>query len=164
MAAGGGSGARFHRDALRFAQSQWRCGKPAQAILQLDKAWGADLPDGPDDREGFPSPYMALAWIMKTAATGNHGYLGNPVRHFQHLASRMSGPRLEIRAWRAWFCLHLAERLLPPGGFPRDGRQLAREGLFIPSAGSVLAQLARMGWPGEARQARAALEDPPTKA
>ncbi|HSP42506.1 MAG TPA: hypothetical protein VLO11_06530, partial [Luteolibacter sp.] len=76
----------------------------------------------------------------------------------------MSGPRTEIRTWRAWFCMHLAERLLPPGGFPRDGRQLAREGLFIPSIGCALAQLARIGWPGEAQDARAALDDPPTKA
>lgn len=155
-------GVDFHHDALRFAQSQWRCGKPAQAILQLDKAWGADLPGGPEDAAADASPYMALAWIMQTAAAGNHGYLGNPVRHFQHLASRMSGPRAEIRAWRAWFCMHLAERLLPSGGFPRDGRQLAREGLFVPAIGSALAHLARMGWPGEARQATAALDDPPS--
>jgi hypothetical protein len=161
---GVGRGVEFHQDALRFAQSQWRCGKPAQAILQLDKAWGADLTDGPEDCAAAASPYMALAWIMKTAAAGNHGYLGNPVRHFQHLASRMSGPRAEIRAWRAWFCMHLAERLLPPCGFPRDGRQLVREGLFVPSMGSALAQLARMGWPGEAGHARSALDDPPTKA
>ncbi len=161
---GPGRGLNFHQDALRFAQSQWRCGKPAQAILQLDKAWGADLPGGPDDTAADASPYVALAWILKTAAAGNHGYLGNPVRHFQHLASRMSGPRAEIRAWRAWFCMHLAERLLAPGGFPRDGRQLAREGLFVPTMGSALAHLARIGWPGEARQAWVALDDPPTKA
>ena len=152
----------FYQDALRFAHSQWRGGKPAQAILQLDKAWGADLPDGPDDRTLPAAPYMALAWILKTAAAGKHGYLGNPVRHFQHLASRMSGPRAEIRAWRAWFCMHLAERLLPPCGFPRDGRQLAREGLFVPSIGCSLAHLARAGWPGEALDARTALDDPPS--
>ena len=39
-------GADFYRDALRFAQSQWMSGKPAQAVLQLDKAWMADLAGG----------------------------------------------------------------------------------------------------------------------
>ena len=38
-------GAAFYQDALRYAQSLWISGKPAQAILQLDKAWMADLSD-----------------------------------------------------------------------------------------------------------------------
>jgi hypothetical protein len=142
-------GAAFYQDALRFAQSQWLAGKPAQAILQLDKAWLADLTEFPEMTDTHPSPYHALAWMLHHAAAGNRGYLGNPVRHFQHLASRMSGPRAEIRAWRAWLCMHLAERVLPRPGFPRDGRQIAREGLWIPSAGRALEAVARHGWPRE---------------
>ena len=55
------SGARhFYQDALRYAQSQWISGKPAQAILQLDKAWMADLPaDHPVLR--FPSAALSGA-------------------------------------------------------------------------------------------------------
>jgi hypothetical protein len=150
-------GAAFYQDALRFAQSQWLDGKPAQAILQLDKAWMADLTESSESAAAHPSPYRALAWILRHAVAGNCGYLGNPVRHFQHLASRMSGPRAEIRAWRAWLCMHLAERVLPRAGFPLDGRQIAREGLWIPSAGRALDAVACHGWPGEWLAARCAM-------
>ncbi len=150
---GSARGAAFYQDALRYAQSQWISGKPAQALLQLDKAWMADLTNGDPVLRQDPPPYQALAWIMRQAAGGNHGYLGNPVRHFQHLASRMSGPRAEVRSWRAWLCLHLAERVLPPAGFPRDGRQLAREGLWVPGFGRTLVAVAATGWPGEAAAA-----------
>lgn len=123
----------FYRDALRYAQSQWISGKPAQAILQLNKAWMADLPAETPDSSSLADPYRALVWILETASTHDCGYLGNPVRHFQHLASRMSGPCAEIRAWRAWLCFHLAEQVLNPAEYPRDGEQIAREGLWIPS-------------------------------
>ena len=143
-------GSAFYQDALRFAQSQWISGKPAQAILQLDKAWMAEAPGD------HPAPYRALVWILAEASDGGRGYLGNPVRHFQHLASRMSGPRPEVRSWRAWFCFHLAEGVLPRERFPRDGRQIAREGLWIPGRFQALEKVARLGWPGEAGQAREA--------
>jgi hypothetical protein len=139
-------GAEFYLDALRYAQSQWILRKPAQAILQLNKAWMADLSDEDDVLAAHPAPYRALVWLLETAAAGNHGYLGNPVRHFQHLASRISGPRSEIRAWRAWLCFHLAEKGLPAARFPRDGHQIAREGLVIPSLTRVLQQISKTGW------------------
>jgi hypothetical protein len=126
-------GGEFYLDALRYAQSQWIAGKPAQAILQLNKAWMADLSANDPVLEIHPSPYRALVWILETASTGDCGFLGNPVRHFQHLASRMSGPKAEIRAWRAWLCFHLAEKCLSAAEYPRDGQQIAREGLWIPS-------------------------------
>lgn len=78
--------------------------------------------------------------------------LGNPVRHFQHLASRMSGPRAEIRAWRAWACFHLAERCLAGAEFPRDGEQIAREGLWIPGYQMARNRVAEMGWSSEAQE------------
>ena len=130
---GGFRGGEFYLDALRYAQSLWMTGKPAQAILQLNKAWMTDL--SPDDPalQIHPSPYQALVWILETASSGDCGFLGNPVRHFQHLASRMTGPRAEIRAWRAWLCFHLAEGCLNPALYSRDGQQIVREGLWIPS-------------------------------
>ena len=146
---GHAKGAEFYQDALRFTQSQWISGKPAQAILQLNKAWMADLTGDEPILKTHPSPYRALVWIMENAASGERGYMGNPVRHFQHLASRMSGPRAEIRSWRAWLCFHLAEKTLNPGEFPRDGEQLAREGLWIPGVHRVLHEVAKNGWPGE---------------
>lgn len=151
---GGERGVAFYQDALRYAQSQWLAGKPAQAVLQLDKAWMADLPAGHPGFVSDPAPYRALVWMIERAASGDCGYLGNPVRHFQHLASRMSGARSEIRSWRAWVCFHLAERILPRSGFPRDGWQIGREGLWIPGAGRALAGVEEFGWPGEAEHAK----------
>jgi hypothetical protein len=142
-------GAEFYEDALRYAQSQWIAGKPAQAILQLDKAWMADLSGNEPVLVAHPPPYQALLWILQMSSSGNCGYLGNPVRHFQHLASRMSGPRSEIRSWRAWLCLHLAERVLRGAGFPRDGRQIAREGLWIPGFECARNAVATLGWLAE---------------
>ncbi|HEX5791216.1 MAG TPA: hypothetical protein VFY13_08675 [Luteolibacter sp.] len=147
---GGERGHAFYLDALRFAQSQWLAGKPAQAILQIDRALMADLGPADDWREGGVDPYAAMAWMLERLRDGVQGFGGNPVRHFQHLASRMSGPRAELRSWRAWACLHLAERILPSGRFPRDGVQIAREGLWIPARGCVLTFLARHGWTAEA--------------
>jgi hypothetical protein len=106
--------------ALRSGHRHFQRPSP-QVILQLNKAWMADLSDEDDVLAAHPAPYQALVWLLETAAAGNHGYLGNPVRHFQHLASRVSGPRSEIRAWRAWLCFHLAEKGLPAARFPRDG-------------------------------------------
>jgi hypothetical protein len=150
-------GTEFFEDALRYAQSQWMAGKPAQAILQLNKAWMAVLPDG-YRFGGTHSPYRALAWILRQAAAGSAGYLGNPVRHFQHLASRISGPSAELRSWRAWVCFHLAEKILVDGSFPRDGDQIAREGLWIPRMERAIAEVAAKGWAGEWKEIRDLLE------
>ncbi len=143
-------GADFYLDALSYAQSQWLSGKPAQAILQINKAWMADLIGDEAVLKIHPSPYRALVWIMENAASGDRGFMGNPVRHFQHLASRMSGPRAKVRSWRAWLCFHLAEKTLI--GFPRDGEQIAREGLWIPGMQRALHEVAKRGWPGECEE------------
>jgi hypothetical protein len=154
---GADRGAAFYLDALRYAQSQWMSGKPAQAVLQLDKAWMADLAGAPEVLDRHPSPYAALVWILHAATDGTRGFLGNPVRHFQHLASRMSGPRRDVRSWRAWACMHLARKVGPPGAFPHDGRQLVREGLWLPAESATIAALHRHGWPGEAAIVRTAV-------
>lgn len=155
-------GPAFYQDALGYAQSQWISGKPAQALLQLNKAWMADLFGHEAVLAEHPPPYRALAWILRCCMAENCGYLGNPVRHFQHLASRMSGPRAEIRSWRAWLCMHLAERILPCAEFPRDGRQIAREGLWIPASSRALNAVTAGGWPGEGWAAQCAMADPAT--
>jgi len=109
----------------------------------------ADLSDGDPVLLTNPPPYRALAWILENAAAGNSGYLGNPVRHFQHLASRMSGPRAEIRSSRAWLCFHLAASILDRAEYPRDGDQIAREGLWIPSYQRAINEISAKGWPDE---------------
>lgn len=146
-------GEAWYLDTLVLAQELWLLGKPAQAILQLNKAWSADLRPEAPVLGLHPPPYAALGWILARSSGISGGFLGDPVRHFQHLASRMSGPRSEVRMWRAWCCHHVAARILG-GAASRDGRQIAREGLWIPGPGLSLARLAALGWPGEAGHAR----------
>ncbi|MCU0782262.1 MAG: hypothetical protein MUF04_14350 [Akkermansiaceae bacterium] len=155
-------GAAFYQDALAYAQSQWLCGKPAQALLQLNKAWSADLGLPAAVLAIHPPPYRALVWMMREGALDARGFLGNPVRHFQHLATRMSGPQAEIRSWRAWTCFHLAQRVLPAAWYPPDTRQLAREGIWQPGCHAALNRLRTLGWPGEAGAALRALDDATT--
>lgn len=146
---GESKGLDFYLDALRYAQSQWVTGKPAQALLQLNKAWMADLRFDDSTMSLDSHPYRALVWILARASSQDCGYLGNPVRHFQHLASRMRGPRTEIRVWRAWVCFHLAERVLCPHEFPRDVRQIIREGIWIPDFQRARYEVSKCGWASE---------------
>ena len=111
----------FYRACLEFSQSLWLQEKPAQAILQLNKA--SMIPDR-------AAPYPALVWFL--AHRRDHLFIGNPVRHFQHLASRISGDHAKLRSWRAWACFHLAEISLPCSDFPRDRKQIDQEQLRIP--------------------------------
>jgi len=141
-------GAGFYEAALCCAQALWQQGKPAQAILQLNRAWSADLGGAEPVLAAWPPPYRALSWMLGRAPEAC--YLGNPVRHFQHLATRMHEVRREPRVWRAWACFHLAEGILPAGRFPRDQRQIETEGVVPPSPGQVLAGLDRHGWKEEA--------------
>ncbi|MBB5352501.1 hypothetical protein HNR46_002747 [Haloferula luteola] len=140
--------AEFYLAALTYAQCLWQRGLPAQAILPLDRAWGAELRGDEPILHLWPAPYAALIWMLENRPQGP--FLGNPVRHFQHLATRVRGTRREIRSWRAWACFHLAEKALPSSEFPRDFHQIQRDSLTIPSPAHVRQNLAELGWPGEA--------------
>ena len=120
-------GIKAYHAKLACAQSLWLQGLPAQAILQLNHAMSHDFGN---EETSWPIPYQALVWIMTRRHEG--GFLGNPVRHFQHLATRMSGSNKELRATRAWLCFHLAESVLPTDEFPRDARQIESEQITIP--------------------------------
>ena len=139
---------RFYLAAISYAQSLWMEGKPAQAILQLNQAFMADLRGDEEVLVLYPPPYAALAWILDNRPEGR--FLGNPVRHFQHLATRMSGERKEIRSWRAWACFHLAQSLLPADEFPPDREQIGKEQLVIPDWKYAVERLREDGWPDEA--------------
>jgi hypothetical protein len=143
-------GERYYLATLSYAQSLWREGKPAQAILQLNKAFMADLRGDEQVLLDHPPPYAVLCWFLENRLAGR--FLGNPVRHFQHLATRVSGDRKEIRAWRAWACFHLSRRVLPPDEFPPDEEQVAKEGIVFPSWSDVIEAIARSGWKGEVDQ------------
>lgn len=138
---------RFYHAALCYAQSLWREAKPAQAILQLNKAFMADLRGDEEELRVNPPPYAVLVWFLENRPDGL--FLGNPVRHFQHLATRVTGERKEIRAWRAWACFHLARRILPPDEFPPDQEQIEQERVVFPDWELVLDRIRGEGWPGE---------------
>lgn len=137
-------GSRYYLATLCYAQSLWREGKPAQAILQLNKGFMADLKGDEQVLAKWPPPYAVLVWFLVHAPEGR--FLGNPVRHFQHLATRVSGPRSEIRAWRAWACFHLAQRVLSQTGFPVDHEQVEREGVVFPEWETVVEEIGKSGW------------------
>lgn len=144
--------AAFFEAALRYGQSLWLEGKSAQSLLQMNKALMAELSGQEDVLRNWPLPYAAKRWVLEHCPPEE--FLGNPVRHYQHLASRMSGPRAELRTWRAWGCFHLSSALLPAGEFPRDEEQIEREELAIPEWEETLGQLAALGLPGEAELLR----------
>ena len=134
---------RKHREACgeayshachELAHSLWRSGTPAQAILQIDKSFMVQK------NSNIQNCYLSILWMLKHTPEGQ--FLGNPVRHFQHLASRMnkSQPNPELRTWRAWACLHLTEKIFHPSAkiHPRDSQQIAKEKLNIPTIDETL--------------------------
>ncbi|WP_193210946.1 hypothetical protein [Luteolibacter marinus] len=140
---------RYYFAALCYAQSLWREGKPAQAILQLNKAFMADLRGDEEVLAKHPPPYAALCWILAQRPEG--AFIGNPVRHFQHLATRVSGVRKEIRSWRAWACFHLSREILPAEEFPPDREQVEKDTLVFPAWDRVVTEIRRAGWDGESQ-------------
>lgn len=140
-------GPDYFQACLELAQSLWRSGFPAQAILQLDKSFMADAQKNLP--LAFSHSYQAIIWIIQNSP--NDQFLGNPVRHFQHLATRMNmkQPNAELRIWRAWACLHLAEKCSKPH-FPRDQEQIKKENLTIPSIDDTLRKITQLSDPAEA--------------
>lgn len=126
-------GEAFFRACLELAQSYALRGKPAQAILQMNRAFMADV-----RHPARWCPYGALIYLLRNPGDG---FLGNPVRHFQHLATRMSGVRSELRTARAWVCFHIARGVLEHKDFPLDQRQIEREDVVIPELAEVLGRL-----------------------
>lgn len=141
----GDRGADFYEQALKCAQSLWLQGFPAQSLLQINRALGADLKSGERILETWPLPYRAAVWVMREREAGQ--FIGNPRRHYQHLATRMVEPRKDQRSWRAWACWHLACRLFPD--YPADEKQIAEEGIVEPSREAIVEGLGTYGLPGE---------------
>ena len=133
-------GSEYFQACLELAQSLWRSGSPAQAILQLDKSFMASHSENLPLALTLAKSYHAIIWIIEHSPDDQ--FLGNPVRHFQHLATRMNmkQPNAELRIWRAWACLHLSEKH-SPDLFPRDEDQINKENLTIPSIEQTLAQI-----------------------
>ena len=146
----------FYEQALKCAQSLWLQGLPAQAMLQMNRAFGADLEIEDPILDQYPLPFQAMAWVMKNRLPDQ--FIGNPRRHFQHFATRMNEPHLEQRTWRAWGCWWLACLIFSESEFPDDEQQIAEEGLVLPKFESIKAGLDRFGLKGEAETWMLAVE------
>lgn len=130
---GEGAG-EFYLTALHCAQSRWLDGLPAQALLMLNRAFSCGLEDDAPMLEKHPWPYQALGWMLLHAPEDH--FLGNPRRHFQHLATRMSnGPLRELRVARAWACWAITGMMRPD--FSGDDDQVEKEGIHLPSPSEI---------------------------
>ena len=138
---GGERGEPFYETTLRLAQSYWRTGYPAKALLMCNRAFSARLSVGAAVLKSKPWPYRAVAWILVNRMDGC--FIGNPRRHFQHLATRMVEPQKELRVWRAWACWYLAKELLDEKEYPPDAKQILDEGVIEPTQFEIGAQLGR---------------------
>ncbi|MFK5922253.1 MAG: hypothetical protein QM496_08745 [Verrucomicrobiota bacterium] len=138
-------GERFYLQALKCGQSLWRQGLPAQALLMFNRALGADLQAGVAVFEQWPLPYAAVGWVMRHREQDQ--FIGNPRRHFQHLATRMVEPRKARRTARAWACWYMACRVFPD--YPADDKQISEEGVVEPGWEEIGEMLEREGIAGE---------------
>lgn len=127
----------FYDDALKYAQSLWLAGFPAKALLLINRALSCHLPGV---SLGVPyQPYDAVAWMLVNRPPDR--FIGNPRRHYQHLATRMVEPNKELRSWRGWACWYLSKNLLPESEFPHDARQVRDERLVKPRKQDIAANL-----------------------
>jgi len=159
---------RFYIAALNYAQTLWLHGFPAKALLLINRALSCSLPDVPlhsgrssfvvrplgrdsalpdalkgrttnDDPLTHRRPYHAIAWLLLNRSADQ--FIGNPRRHYQHLATRMVEPHKELRTWRAWACWYLAKQLLREDEHPPDAEQVRKERIVKPRRQEIAAQL-----------------------
>ncbi|WP_395748012.1 GNAT family N-acetyltransferase [Prosthecobacter sp.] len=135
-------GPMFYETALHYAQSLWREGFPAKSILILNRALSLPLSAEEPILAKWPLPYLALIWIMQHRVEGQ--FIGNPRRHWQHLATRMVEPNKELRTWRAWACWYLAQLILPEAEYPSDQKQIREEQIVEPTREEIAGHLHRL--------------------
>jgi len=132
----------FYLTCLRYAQSLWQSGFPAKSILLCNRALSAPLDGSEPGLKIWPLPYQALAWILIQQPDGQ--FIGNPRRHWQHLATRMVEPNKALRTWRAWACWYLAKTLLPETSYPADTQQIRKESIVEPCFDDIFTALVRL--------------------
>ncbi|MEN3941960.1 GNAT family N-acetyltransferase [Prosthecobacter sp. SYSU 5D2] len=135
-------GAAFYETCHLYAQSLWRIGFPAKCILLLNRALSSPMPGTEPVFQKLPLPYQAMAWLLIHRPEGQ--FIGNPRRHWQHLATRMVEPHKELRTWRAWACWYLAKEILPEAEYPADLEQIREEGVVEPMHADIVANLTRL--------------------
>jgi len=130
----------FYDTALKYAQSFWFRGFPAKTLLLINRALACCLPEVSLCEPA--KPYHAVAWVLLNSP--GEKFMGNPRRHYQHLATRMVEPHKELRTWRAWACWYLAKHLLDPAEHPADAKQIREEGVVEPTFAQISANLLRL--------------------
>ena len=145
----------FYLLALQCAQSLWLQGLPAQSLLLINRSMSADHSADPEMCDQWKMPYAAAAWVMQNC--NEEQFIGNPRRHYQHLATRMVEPRKELRSWRAWACWALACKIDPD--LPADTKQIEEEGIVEPSHEIIYKELSRLGIANEADYWQQSLND-----
>lgn len=141
----------FYVTALSYAHSLWLAGFPAKALLLINRALSCNLPD--IRLNGAAKPYHAVAWILQNRPADR--FIGNPRRHYQHLATRMVEPHKALRTWRAWACWHLSRKILSEADFPPDLDQVREERVIKPRRDEIAENLGRLSRSDD----RAAWED-----
>lgn len=149
-------GAGFYEICHRYAQTLWVTGFPAKCILLLNRALSCTLPTAEPILQRWPLPYQALAWLLIHRPADQ--FIGNPRRHWQHLATRMVEPNKELRTWRAWACWYLAKEILPEGDFPPDLKQIRSEQVTEPTHAGITAHLKQLSPADDAERWQAALD------
>lgn len=149
-------GPEFYETALHYAQSLWQTGFPAKSLLLINRALSAPLGGDEPALARLPLPYRAVAWLLQQRPEGQ--FIGNPRRHYQHLATRMVPPNKALRTWRAWACWYLAKSILPEGDFPPDLVQIRNEPLIEPLFAQIRTQLNRLSPADDAARWLEALE------
>lgn len=135
-------GPAFYETCHRYAQTLWQTGFPAKCILLLNRALSCPLKADEPVLQRWPLPYQALAWLLIHRPADQ--FIGNPRRHWQHLATRMVEPHKALRTWRAWACWYLAKEILPEADFPSDLQQIREEGIAEPTKAEISQQLQRL--------------------
>jgi len=138
-ALGADRGPAFYELSLHYAQSQWCAGFPAQSMLQVNRALATCLSAEEPIMQQWPLPYRVMAWLMMNRRDDQ--FIGNPRRHFQHLATRMVEPHKALRTWRAWACWYIAKGLLPEAEFPGDMKQIREERIIEPTFAAISSNL-----------------------
>lgn len=135
-------GPAFYETCHLYAQSLWQIGFPAKCILLLNRALSSPMPGSEPVLQILPLPYQAMAWLLINRPADQ--FIGNPRRHWQHLATRMVEPNKELRTWRAWACWYLAKEILPEAEFPGDTEQIREEGVIEPTHADIVDHLTRL--------------------
>lgn len=142
-------GAAFYLTALQYGQYLWRQSLSARALLAVDRALYADLRGDEAVLAEWPWPYAAIGWLV--ANNPENVFIGNPRVHYQHLADRVRGDRMEQKKWRAWAAWAVVRNIAPE--LPADPKHDVAE----PTLAEIEAGLSAHGASGEAAIWRAVL-------